>query len=124
MHSSAWKEHSHEFAYGIVQGPGPIESETAGSPTPMRRSHHCILWCRIDMRVSGLRNTSQVSALAWMLSMAPRSVVISPSMVERDLLTSEAGLIELRVLTAPTARSINNRIESASGKDCVSWSSC
>jgi hypothetical protein len=58
MHSSAWKEHSQEFVYAIVQDPGPIESETAGSPTHMRRSHQYILWCCIDMRVCGFRNPS------------------------------------------------------------------
>jgi hypothetical protein len=44
MHSSARKERSYEFVYGIVQGPGPIESETARSHTTTRRSHYYILW--------------------------------------------------------------------------------
>src|SRR5829696_881507 len=56
--------------------------------------------------------------------MAPRRDEISPSMAERDLLTSEPALIESRVLAAPTASSINSRMGSDSGKDCPSCSSC
>src|SRR5215213_588925 len=56
--------------------------------------------------------------------MAPRRDEISPSMAERDLLTSEPALIESPVLAAPTASSINSLMGSDSGKDCPSCSSC
>src|SRR5215203_1350412 len=54
----------------------------------------------------------------------PRSVEISPSMAERDLLTSEPALIGSRVLTDPTARSINSRGVCPSGQDSTNLSSC
>src|SRR5919107_1452604 len=56
--------------------------------------------------------------------MAPRRDEISPSMAERDLLTSEPALIESRALAAPTASSINSLMGSDSGKDRPSCSSC
>jgi hypothetical protein len=51
--------------------------------------------------------------------MAPRREEISPSMAQRDLLTSEPALIESPLLAAPTASSINSPMGSDSGKDCV-----
>jgi hypothetical protein len=52
--------------------------------------------------------------------MAPRREEISPSMAERDLLTSEPALIESRVLAARRASSINSPMGSDfAKKDCV-----
>jgi hypothetical protein len=56
--------------------------------------------------------------------MVPRSVEISPSIAEGELLTSEPALIESRILADPTAHSINSRMGSASDSVCANCSSC